>query len=423
MNFVKRPALTQAVAVLTSATFLMTVSPGYAQNQAPPPPYNNQAPPPYGNQAPPQYGNQAPQYGNQPPQYENQAPQYGNQAPPQYAAQNQAPPYFPPQQLDNLVSRIALYPDPLLAQIFAAATFPDQIQDAAGFANANRGLQGNDLANAISQANLPFDPSVQSLIPFPNVLDMMARDMNWTSQLGDAVLGQRPDVMDAVQRMRRQAANYGYLHSTPQMRVVMDPGYVQIVPVDPGLIYVPVYDPFVVYAPPRPGFYVGSAIGFGGGFGIGAFGGWGWGGGFNWRSHGVYINNVVWGRTWQNRGIYVHNYGNWNGGHWNRTPYVNRTVVVNRNVNVNRENINRFSENNTRNVYRGNQSYAVTPNRGYEKHAEPEHSGAFHGTEAGHTERNAGNWGRESRSGGAAPNRGAESHGGENRGGGERGHK
>jgi hypothetical protein len=128
--------------------------------------------------------------------------------------------------------------------------------------------------------------------------------------------------------------------------------------------------------------------------------------------------------------VYVHNYGNWNGGHWNRTPYVSRGVVVNRNVNVNRYN-------DTRNVYRGNQSYAVTPNRGYEKHEEPEHSGAFHGTESGHTERNAGAWGRESRTAPApaaarpaenrgGENRGAANRGGENRGGekgGDRGHK
>src|SRR5580700_3154170 len=93
-------------------------------------------------------------------------------------AQTDAPPVMAPAQLDNLVSRIALYPDPLLAQVLAAATFPDQIPQAAGFADQNRGLTGDALANAIGQANLPFDPSVQSLIPFPTVLDMMAQDPN-----------------------------------------------------------------------------------------------------------------------------------------------------------------------------------------------------------------------------------------------------
>jgi hypothetical protein len=429
MNFAQRPALTQAVAVLTCAFFLvMTANPGYGQNNPPPQNYPPQQNYPQQQNYPP--GQNYPQQQNY-PQGQNYPPQQNypqDQNYPQAQAQNYPPPpSFSPSQLDNLVSRIALYPDPLLAQIFAAATFPDQIPDAARFAMDNRNLRGGDLANAMSQANLPFDPSVQALIPFPSVLDMMARDMNWTSQLGNAVLADRPDVMDAVQRMRGEAVNYGYLRSNPQIRVVSMPGEIQIVPVDPGYIYVPVYDPYIVYAPPRPGFYVGNAIGFGAGFGIGsAFGGWGWGGGFNWRSHGVIVNNVYWGRTWQNRGFYEHNYGNWNGGHWNRAVDVNRNINIDRNVNINRNmninrdiNVNRSFDNrnfdNSRNVVRGNQNYAVTPNRGYERHAEPEHSGAFHGTEAGHAERNAGNWGRESRGGGG------ENRGGENRGGGDRG--
>src|SRR5579872_2815514 len=189
------------------------------------------------------------------------------------AAQDMAPPAYTPDQLNNLVSRIALYPDPLLAQVLAAATFSDQIPDAASFADANRNLQGPDLANAMTAANLPFDPSVQSLIPFPTVLDMMASDMNWTSALGNAVLAQRSDVMDAIQRMRQTAANYGYLTNNADMRVVADAGDIEIEPVDPNFVYVPVYDPTVVFAAPRPGFYVAGAIRFPFGFGVGvAFG-------------------------------------------------------------------------------------------------------------------------------------------------------
>jgi len=334
-------------------------------------------------------------------------------------AQDQ-PPLLAPAQLDSLVSRIALYPDPLLSQVLAAATFTDQIPDAAGWSNDHANLAGDQLADAISQANLPWDPSVQSLLPFPNVLNMMASDMNWTGELGNAVLGQRPDVMDAVQRMRLEAQRYGYLQTNPQERVIVDSGYVQILPVNPAFVYVPVYDPFVVFAPPRPGFFVGGAITFGRGFVIGgSFVNWGWGGYFDWRAHNFFFNHVVWNRTWVNRGVYVHNWGGWNGGRYphyaptrivnnvniNRNVTVNRNVDVNRNAFVNRNTTvnNQFNTQN-RNVYHGNQPYSVTPNRGYESH-EQEHSGAFHGTENGNREHAAAQWGRDSRGGGGGQRR------------------
>lgn len=231
------------------------------------------------------------------------------------------PPAYSPEQLDQIVSRIALYPDPLLAQVLAAATYSDQISDAAAWANANRGLNGSDLADAIADANLPFDPSVQALLPFPTVLDMMASDLNWTYTLGNAVLSQRPDVMDAVQRMRQAAANYGYLRDNPDMRVVYSDGGIEILPVQPEVIYVPVYDPMIVYAPPPPGIYVGAVIRFPFHCMIGGvFGSWGWGGRMYWGSRTLVVNNVVWNRTWVNRGSYVHNYGNWDYGRWRNSP-------------------------------------------------------------------------------------------------------
>jgi hypothetical protein len=226
------------------------------------------------------------------------------------------PPLLAPQQLDALVGRIALYPDPLLAQVLAAATYTDQIPDAAQWADAHRYLQGDALAAAIEQSNLPWDVSVQALIPFPDVLDTMARDMNWTADLGNAVLAQRPDVMDAVQRMRREAEEYGYLRSNEQVRVVDASGSVEIVPYDPAVIYVPVYDPYIVYAPPRPGFYIGTAIRFPRGFTIGVFGRFGWGGSFNWRQHTVIVNRAAWDRNWSNRGGYV----DFRSGHAYRPP-------------------------------------------------------------------------------------------------------
>lgn len=221
----------------------------------------------------------------------------------------QAPRSFPPQQLDDLVSRIALYPDPLLAQVLAAATFSDQIPDAARWSDQHHYLTGDALARDIQEDQLPWDPSVQALLPFPSVLGMMASDMNWTQDLGDAFLAQNADVMDAVQRMRRQARDFGYLRSNGQIIVSGGP-YIEIVPVNPAVIYVPYYEPRIVFAPPRPGFVVSRGITFGFGIGIGpAFRVWGWGGNrFAWNTHTVIINNGEWRRNWSNRGTYFHPY-------------------------------------------------------------------------------------------------------------------
>ena len=362
MNFANRFRLLDASLVFAGA-LLVTTTPVMAQT------YGQPA---YGQ---PDYGQQQ-GYGPPPSQGYNQAP------PPDY---NQAPqqdygpaPSFSPAQLDNLVSKIALYPDPLLAQVFAAASFPDQIQDAANWANQNRGIRGDDLANAMYQANLPFDPAVQALIPFPDVLNMLASDLNWTSTLGNAFLADQGQVMEAVQRMRRTAEQYGYLQSNQQMRV-NDTGYgVEIQPVDPSFIYVPVYDPYVVYARPRAGFFVGGAIGFRAGFSIGAFDRWGWGGGFNWRGHSVVVNHSVWGRNWYNRGAYVHNYGNWDRGQWRnsyRRPEIrsvgnySRGNVYNRvqpNRSYDRGYSNGFRGNNQQ-QFRGNTMPSVQPNRSYDR--------------------------------------------------------
>lgn len=234
------------------------------------------------------------------------------QAPPPDAPPAQAPaPYFPPTQLDQMVARVALYPDPLLAQVFAAATYPDQIPDAARWADQHRYLSGQGLADAIQAAQLPWDPSVQALLPFPTVLDMMASDMGWTTDLGNAFLAQQQDVMDAVQRERRKAYDYGYLRTNPQVVVGYGP-YITIAPVSPAFMIVPVYSPAVVFVAPRPGFFVGGAIRFGVGVSIGpAFAPWGWGAGFarfDWGGHAVFVNNARWGRTWVNRAVYVHPY-------------------------------------------------------------------------------------------------------------------
>ena len=228
----------------------------------------------------------------------------------------QGPPSYAPEQLDRLVSRVALYPDPLLAQVLAAATFPDQIPDAARWADEHHYLTGNQLAQAIDGDQLPWDPSVQALLPFPSVLNTMASDMNWTNDLGNAFLSEQQEVMYAVQRMRQRARDFGYLRSGPQMIVGGGP-YITILPARPDYVVVPYYDPVVVYARPRPGFFIGAAIGFRFGVTLGApFRPWGWG--YNriaWDRRVVVINNTPWQRTWVNRHEYVH-------------PYTVRRVVV-----------------------------------------------------------------------------------------------
>jgi Protein of unknown function (DUF3300) len=219
------------------------------------------------------------------------------------------PPMLPPGELERVVSRVALYPDPLLAQVMAAATYADQIPDAARWSDQHHYLTGDALAAAIQADQLPWDPSVQALLPFPSVLDMMASDLGWTRQLGDAFLAQQQDVMEAVQRDRRKARDYGYLRSNGQIIVGGGP-YITILPANPNYIVLPYYDPAVVFYAPRPGFFVGGAIGFRFGVTIGAaFRPWGWGyNRFDWGGHAVYLNNARWGRTWVNRTAYVHPY-------------------------------------------------------------------------------------------------------------------
>jgi hypothetical protein len=135
--------------------------------------------------------------------------------------------------------------------------------------------------------------------------------MNWTTDLGNAFLAQQADVMDAVQRERQKAYDFGYLRTNGQVIVGTGP-YITIMPVNPGFVVVPYYSPAVVFFAPRPGFFVGGAIRFGFGVTIGGFfRPWGWGPGlgrFDWGAHAVFVNNARWGRTWVNRATYVHPY-------------------------------------------------------------------------------------------------------------------
>ena len=278
----KRAALKLVVATLailiSASVFAQAPAP---PEQVPTPPLPQQAPPPAETSSP---------------------------APPQQTA----PPAFTPGQLDQMVSPIALYPDPLLAQIFAAATYTDQIPDAARWADQHHYLTGQALADAIQADQLPWDPSVQALLPFPSVLAMMASDIPWTTAIGNAFLTQQQDVMDAIQHERAKAQQFGYLRSNGAVIVSGGP-YITVMPVNPAFIVVPYYNPAVVFFAPAPGFFVGGAIRFGFTVPVGAyFRPWGWGPGvfarFDWGGHAVFINNARWGRTWGNRAAYVHSY-------------------------------------------------------------------------------------------------------------------
>ena len=215
----------------------------------------------------------------------------------------------PPAQLDSLVEPIALYPDPLLAQVLTASTYWDQIPDAARWADAHSYLNGDALANAIQQDQVPWDPSVLALLPFPSVLDQMASDPGWTQSLGNAVLGSRPEVMDAVQRMRQEAMSYGYLQTNQYYRVTSGP-YIEILPVTPGYFYVPRYNPRVIFTRPSRPVQPSVVLNFGPRVQVGAaFAPFGWRQpGFAWNQHNIVIDNHPWQRTVQNRATYRHAY-------------------------------------------------------------------------------------------------------------------
>jgi uncharacterized protein DUF3300 len=200
--------------------------------------------------------------------------------------------------LDQLVAPIALYPDALVAQVLAAATYPAQVVEADRWMQQHTDLKDDALAQAVDQQ--AWDPSVKALTPFPSVLEMMDKNLAWTSSLGDAYVNGQQNVLDAVQVMRQRAQQAGNLKSTQQENVTTDGQTIAIEPADPQVVYVPEYDPWDVYGDPLPfypgwfgvpGLYVdGPGIAFGLGIGIGIFGGFGWGWhhwGTDWRRHDV----------------------------------------------------------------------------------------------------------------------------------------
>src|SRR5246127_1427633 len=211
------------------------------------------------------------------------------------SSQEEAP-KIPPDQLDSLVAPIALYPDPMLAQVLAASTYPLEIIQLQQWLTKNPGLKDKALADAVAKQS--WDPSVQALAGLPDVVKRLADDIQWATDLGNAFLAQQSDVMEAVQRMRKKAQDKGNLKSNEQQKVetkvIESKSVIVVEQANPQVVYVPSYNPTVVYGPPvypyppvyypPPGYYAaGMAISFGVGVAMGAFwGGGGWGYGCGW---------------------------------------------------------------------------------------------------------------------------------------------
>jgi Protein of unknown function (DUF3300) len=211
---------------------------------------------------------------------------------------------IPPDQLDSLVAPIALYPDPMLSQVLIASTYPLEIIQLQQWLAQNKGKDEKQLADAVAKQN--WDPSIQALAGLPDVVKLLADNIKWTTDLGNAFLAQQDDVMAAVQRMRKTAQDKGNLKSTEQQKVetktVESKQVIVIEQANPEVVYVPSYNPTVVYgapvyayppiAYPPPGYYAaGLAISFGVGIAMGAMWGGGWCCGAGWGNNNVTINN------------------------------------------------------------------------------------------------------------------------------------
>ena len=271
----------------------------------------------YGSQQPAQqYGQpqyqQPPQYGEQSAPLNNQQQAYGEPSPYDAPDQGYNPPYQPqqaisPDRLEQMVAPIALYPDNLVSIVLAASTYPAQIVAANQWLHALGGASPDQIAAQVN-SQTSWDPSVKALTGFPQVLDTMAQNLQWTTDLGNAYYNQPQDVMQTIQVMRGRAQTAGNLQDAPQQVVVQDQGAIAIAPPTPEVVYVPQYDPWVVYGQPLapyPGFnwfggvgYAGNAfVSWGPGIALGAFAvtpfGWlGWG--LSWTANAIFFGNSIW---------------------------------------------------------------------------------------------------------------------------------
>jgi hypothetical protein len=283
--------------------------------------------------------------------------------------------------LQALVAPIALYPDALVAQILSASTYPDQVAVAEYWLQQNQSLTGNSLMQAVNQQS--WDPSVKALTQFPSVLDNMAKNLTWTSSLGEAYHNQSADVMTAIQTLRAQAKAKGNLQSTSQITVVQQsPQTIVIQSANPQVVYVPEYNPAVIYGYPYvvPGYVApvystgdmvaASMLSFGAGIAVGAmmsggccswgYSSWncGWHGTAVVYHGGAYYGNAAWHGGYYNGGYhggygydnsynhYGNNYNNYNHNGNNYNNYHGNGNTYNKNVSGNTVNVNKQSSQN-----------------------------------------------------------------------------
>jgi hypothetical protein len=276
------------------------------------------------------------------------APEPASQ-PPAAAPAPASPPAQPqaeqlkPERLEALVAPIALYPDELLANVLAASTYPLEVVQADRWVKGNKSLQGDALKAAVDKQQ--WDDSVKALASTPDVLAMMSDKIDWTKDLGDAVLAQQPDVMDAIQRLRAKAQARNKLVTNKQQKVSVQKqdnrDVIVIEQANPDTVYVPYYDPVTVYGEwpyaAYPPYYFGyppyigagviaAGLAFGAGWAIGRWGNY-WGGGCNWGNRNVYVNHF-------NKTNNIGNGWQHNPAHRQGVKYANQNVA------------NRFGNNN-----------------------------------------------------------------------------
>jgi hypothetical protein len=302
-------------------------------------------------------------------------------------------------ELQALVAPIALYPDSLVAQVLSAATFPDQVAIADYWLQENKSLTGNALMQAVDKQS--WDPSVKALTEFPSVLGDLAKNLTWTSSLGEAYHNQQSEVMTAIQTLRAKAKAAGNLKSSSQITVVQQsPQVIVIQPTNPQIVYVPQYNPTLIYGTPYvvPGYspgYVAAAgiIGFGAGIAVGAlmsggggccswgYSSWncGWHGSAAVVYHGgAYYGNSAWHGGYYNGGYHngygynnAYNHSNVANNYRNNGNTYNKNISGNT-VNVNKQNAQNFNRSSASNSWAQHSS------------GSGEHSDAFSGM-SGHS--------------------------------------
>jgi hypothetical protein len=346
---------------------------------------------------------------------------------------------FTPEQLDQLLAPIALYPDALLSQTLMAATYPLEVVEAARWTQANPNLKGDAAVQAVKSKD--WDVSVRSLVAFPQTLAMMNNNLDWTQKVGDAMIGQQKDVADSIQRLRAKAAAAGNLKTTPQQKVTTQTtgsaSAIVIEPANPEVIYVPYYNPTwaygpwpypaypPVYYPPPPNYGAALATGMMFGLGVAAgaamFGGWHWGwsgGGWGASYTTVNVNRAT--------SISVNNFdaNRYRDGQWQHDP-AHRDGVPYR-TSAERERYNQARPGaQQREQFRGqaaNREAGTAANRGAEQRPEARgsenRSSAFDGVDRGGQvnrdyDRGRSSWGdRSFDRGGGGFERGGGFHGG-----------